>query len=356
MIKKNIGKLFLSSFVILLPIAAGLILWNKLPGVIVSHWNAQGEADGFADKSLAVFGIPLIFLAMQWLCVLFSAADPKNKNQNSKVFSIVIWLMPLLSLVVSAVMYCIALGVELDIGTIITAAMGVLFIIIGNYLPKCKANYTIGIRVPWTINDEEIWNKTHRFAGWFWVIGGVLLIAASLLPAKWKFAFLIVIVLLLALIPTIYSYILYRKKGVKITLKKDKKTSLFIILSLILTAILLIAISVIMFTGDIEVEFKEEAFAVKTAYWSDIEVNYDSIDSVELRESFNGGERTGGFGSARLLLGTFRNEEFGYYTRYTYTGNNGFIVLNADGKMLVLGCEDMSSTEELYRKLSEKIG
>ena len=78
--------------------------------------------------------------------------------------------------------------------------IGVLFMIIGNYLPKCKQNYTMGIKLPWTLDDEENWNRTHRFAGFLWVAGGVVIAINAFL--KWEWLFLVV-VFAMVLIPTI---------------------------------------------------------------------------------------------------------------------------------------------------------
>ncbi len=350
------GKLLISSVIILLPIAAGLILWDKLPGTFATHWNLNGEADGNGSKAMAVFIMPLIFLVFQWLCVIATAADPKNKNQSPKAFNLVLWIVPVLSVVVSGLMYGIALGAEFNMTVIMSVLLGVMLIVIGNYLPKCRVNHTIGIKLPWTINDEEVWNRTHRFTSWFWVVGGVIVIATAFLSAKYAIAVLISIIILLVLIPTIYSYVIFKKKGGKLPNTEEKKKSPYIILSIVLSVVVLVAAAVIMFTGDVQVECKEETFEIKATYWENIEVRYDQIDSAEFRESFDGGERTNGFGSARLLCGTFRNEEFGYYTRYTHTENNGFIIIDSQGKKLVIGLIEKEETKELYEKLTEKIG
>ena len=85
---------------------------------------------------------------------------------------------------------------------------GLMFIIVGNYLPKCKQNYTIGIKIPWTLNSEENWNKTHRFAGWLWTICGILIMLTGFLGSFWVF---LPIALLMVIVPVVYSYILHRK-------------------------------------------------------------------------------------------------------------------------------------------------
>jgi len=208
MIKKHWKVLLIASIVILLPILAGLILWNQLPEQMPMHWNAQGDVDGWGSKLLAVFGMPLILLAAQWLCVLGTYADPKRANHSEKILQLVFWIIPVLSVVVHALVYAAALGHEVRVETVMPVLIGVVIIIIGNYLPKCKQNYTIGIKIPWTLNNEENWNRTHRFAGWLWVVGGVAIMLTGFIGGFWVF---VPIALLMVIVPFVYYYLLHRK-------------------------------------------------------------------------------------------------------------------------------------------------
>ena len=208
MIKKNLRVLIITSVVILLPILAGVLLWDRLPEMIPSHWNMAGEVDGWSSKSFAVFGMPLILLGAQWLAVLATSADPKNQNHSKKILQLVFWIIPVMSLVVSALTYSEALGTHLQVEEIVWGLVGLLFIVIGNYLPKCRQNYTIGIKIPWTLSSEENWNRTHRLAGWLWVAGGVGMMIAGFFGFFWL---MIGVTLVMSLVPCIYSYILYSK-------------------------------------------------------------------------------------------------------------------------------------------------
>lgn len=208
MIKKNWKVLSITSIVILLPILAGVILWNKLPEQMPSHWNAAGEIDGWSNKPFAVFGLPCILLAAQWLCILGSFADPKRDAHPSKILHLVFWIIPVLSVVLHTITYAVALGKEVRMEMVMPVLIGLLLAIIGNYLPKCKQNYTIGIKIPWTLNSEENWNKTHRFAGRLWLICGVAIMLTGFLGGFWIF---LGVVLLMVLAPFAYSYMLHRK-------------------------------------------------------------------------------------------------------------------------------------------------
>lgn len=208
MIKKNLKVLIVTSVILLLPILAGVLLWDQLPEQMPTHWNAAGEIDGWSSKPFAVFGLPLILLAAQWLCVLVTCADPKKNNHPTKVVHLVLWFMPALSVLMHTVTYMSAMGMEVRMERVMPVFMGLLFAIIGNYLPKCKQNYTIGIKIPWTLDNEENWNKTHRFAGWMWTFCGVAIMLTGFLGSFWIF---LPIALLMVSVPIVYSYLLHRK-------------------------------------------------------------------------------------------------------------------------------------------------
>ena len=208
MIKKNLKILIITSLVILIPIIAGVVLWDKLPEQIPMHWNSAGEVDGWSSKPFAVFAAPLILLALHWLCLCSTLNDPKNKNRSGKMINLVFWIIPLLSIMLSVLTYCTAMGKDMQVDVIVFVILGASFIFIGNYLPKCHQNYTIGIKIPWTLHSEENWNKTHRLAGWLWVFGGIAIIIAGFIGI-WQIS--LAAAFIMALVPIIYSYILYRK-------------------------------------------------------------------------------------------------------------------------------------------------
>ena len=210
MIKKNLPKLIITSLVTLIPILIGLILWGRLPDQIPVHWDINGNADGYGTKAQAVFLMPLLLLAIHWVCAVVTSLDPKKKNISDKAFALVLWLIPIISLVCNSMAFAAALGHNINVNVIMPLLMGALFIVIGNYLPKCKQSYTVGIKLPWTLEDEENWNKTHRLAGFIWVICGVIMMATALLNTFW---ILFVALVPMVIVPVVYSYSLYKKKN-----------------------------------------------------------------------------------------------------------------------------------------------
>lgn len=211
MIKNNKLSLIFSSVAILLPVAVGLILWDKLPDSMAVHWNAAGEPDSFGGKAFAVFGLPLIMLALHWLCVFVTEKDKKNKNQSPKMQKIVLWIIPVLLWVVSGVIYCAALGKQFNMLMVVYLLLGAMFCVIGNYMPKCKQNHTIGIKIKWTLENEENWNKTHRLGGILWFVCGLVMIAAAFFPQKFSIPVMALVIILASVVPMVYSYSIYRK-------------------------------------------------------------------------------------------------------------------------------------------------
>jgi len=210
MLKKNKGTLIVTTLVMLIPMLVGLLLWNKLPDPMPSHWDINGEVDGWSSKGFAVFFFPALLLAIHWLCVFASCADPKSKNYTPKMITLVLWICPVLSLVVNSMVYAAGLGYEISIEIVMPLLVGLMFIIVGNLLPKCCQSYTMGIKLPWTLNNEENWNKTHRFGGKLWVIGGVITMATAFIGSFW---ILLGVLIVMVAAPTIYSYRLHLKQN-----------------------------------------------------------------------------------------------------------------------------------------------
>jgi len=208
MLKNQKTKLIITSAIILIPILVGILLWNRLPDQMVTHWNAKGEPNGWSSKLFAVAGLPAFLFFVHWLCIIGTKMDPKSANHPLKIMSLIYWICPATSLFCSISIYSEALGHPVSVDRIGIVFVGLIFIIIGNYLPKCPHNYTIGIKVPWTLNSEENWNQTHRFAGPIWVISGLLFMIVSFLGTV---VLGVVIIIGAAFIPMIYSYLYFKK-------------------------------------------------------------------------------------------------------------------------------------------------
>ena len=208
--KTNKTLLTVTSTVTLFPILWGLIIWSQLPNQISIHFNAVGQANNFQSKVLAVFGLPLFLLLVHLFVIFVIGRDPKNSAMNEKMVRVIYWLTPIVSLSISYLIYSKALGSTTNPSVFVSALLGLIFVIMGNYMPKLKVNHTVGIRLPWTLQSEDNWHKTHRLAGKLWVLGGLIL----LLEAGLQFAIsyvLVLVILAIVFIPVMYSYQLSRK-------------------------------------------------------------------------------------------------------------------------------------------------
>ena len=208
--KTHKKTIILTALLCLVPVIAGLLLWDRLPDRIPTHFGLSNDPNGWSSKPFAVFGIPAFIAVLELICVLCADIDPKKKNIAPKVMVPVLWMMPTLSWLVMAMSYAAALGKQWDVGTIAMVFVGLTMVVLGNFMPKAKQNYTVGIKVPWALNDEENWGRSNRVGGYCFTIGGILVVILAF--AHWIWAALGVI-LLCVLIPTVYSYIYYRRHG-----------------------------------------------------------------------------------------------------------------------------------------------
>lgn len=357
-LKDNKIRLLVSSFVTLLPMLFGVVFWDKLPDVIATHWGADGVADGFGGKAFAVFVPTAIMFALNSLCIVATAFDGNGRGQNRKAMGVIFWIVPILSLFVNGAMYSVAFNREFNFEWLFPALIGVLFVVLGNYMPKIAKNRTMGIKISWTLNNEENWNKTHRLAGKLWVVGGIVLITVSFLPLKWVIGILIAVLLTMMLVPFAYSYSIYRrhkKQGISYSATpKSRAEKIAVKITAIFVPLILVGVCILMFTGSIQYEFTEDSLKIDATYWQYSTVGYEFVDSVEFRENFDFGSRNYGYGSAKLSLGNFKNDEFGNYTLYAYTKCDSAVVIKSGEHILVITGENIAETKALYDSLKNK--
>lgn len=206
---KNKFMVFVTTVVILIPMFVGLILWNKLPDEIAIHFDLNGTPNNWCYKGWAIFGIPIFILVTHLFCLFTISNDPKKKNISDKIYNLSIWICPVCSIICGIMIYTNALGLSFFEFSILQAILGIGIIMIGNFLPKSRQNYTIGIRLPWTLSDKENWNCTHRFAGKVWILGGLILVINAFLNNQ---IIVYIVILLLVAIPLIYSWSYHHKK------------------------------------------------------------------------------------------------------------------------------------------------
>lgn len=354
MLKRNKTALVVNSLLTLLPIPASILL---------RKWLSAGLF--LSEKQLPtwVFWSCLSMLGVMWLCVAFTAADAKGRgNRNEKALARFLWMVPGISIFSFLVLCSTAAGIPVfRTSSLMLLFFGVLFLVTGNYLPKVGQNQAIGIRIAWTLGDEENWNATHRFSGKVWVLGGALLLSAVLLPGKWAFILLFAVLTVLVALPLGYSYRFYRRKLAAQVPKEQllpqpsKKDALLQKIVLAIVAVALIFVCLLMFTGHIDYVLGEQALTVHATYYQDLTLPYESIRSISYQEGAPGGSRALGVANARILLGLFQNQELGSYTRYTYTNPEGYILIHTGFGTLALADRDAEATQALYQSLLSRI-
>lgn len=214
--KRNIMEV-VTVLLTLCPILIGLLLWNRLPAQIPTHWGINGQIDGWSSRKSAVFAMPFIMACGQIIMLAAIYVDPRKKNIHKKPMTVGLWIIPVLSLVLNSAIYAIALGMKISMTTIIVFVLAILWIILGNYMPKLQQNYTIGIKVSWALNSEENWNRTHRMAGKVLVATGIILFLEGILllggviGENVSYYLMIAFILISVIAPCCYSYWLFRK-------------------------------------------------------------------------------------------------------------------------------------------------
>lgn len=196
--------------------AVSLILsaafYNSLPQQIPMQFGSDGSVNYYGDK-LFVFAMPAISVVVLLFMYILPKIDPKKDNYKKfgKQYNWVVLLTLLILLVANISVIAYSMGYPIDVSLIVPIAVGFMLTVIGNMMPKFKQSYFVGIKTPWTLSDDEVWNRTHRIGGRIWFAGGLVMVAAVFLPSQLIDIVMPVLVLSLVIVPIAYSYVIYRK-------------------------------------------------------------------------------------------------------------------------------------------------
>lgn len=350
MTNKNKIKLLISSLVIVLPALASIILNGVVEKKVMGAWH---------------FGwiLPLILVAMQIFLHLVTFRENERVGQNEKIVNLTYWMVPAISVYISALFMVLSLGFENALGVILSVMFGAMFIVMGNYLPKAKQNRYFGMKIKWTLGNEENWNATHRLSGKIWVICGVVMLVGAFLPEMWSIILLVAMAVPAVVVPILYSYFFYKKQLKDGTATKtdytnypkakmDKKTGT---VSTVVGVVIVAVVVLLMFVGKLTFTVGDDALKIGTTFGGGMTVEYSEIERIEYRPEQVGGTRVSGFASTKLLYGWFKNDELGNYTRYTYTGSEAAVIIYTADGIIVLADETVESTQAIYDTISDKI-
>jgi uncharacterized membrane protein len=201
----------LSLLFIALSFAFAAVMYPSLPELIPTHWDAAGDVDAYTPKPWGAFLLPAIAWLVFVLMKLIPVISPKGFRTDHfmevvRLFQVVLVAF-MAVLTVMTLLY--AAGYEIDMPRFLSAAMGVLFVILGNYLGKVRKNFFIGVRTPWTLASDEVWVRTHRLAAWLFTLAGIATLMSALYLQGLQVA--VASALIAGFVPVIYSFLLYRR-------------------------------------------------------------------------------------------------------------------------------------------------
>ena len=194
--------------------ATGFSLWAypHLPAQVATHFNLQGEPNGWSSRLMAVALVPVIGIFMAFMFTFLPRIDPKKANYAK--FGTTWWTVANAALILLALVHVAVLGKAMgwavDISRIVGLGVGGMFILIGNLMTRIRPNWFMGIRTPWTLSSDTVWRKTHRFGGVAFVIAGVCIAATGLLGSRWALYAAIGSAVAAGLGSVVYSYVVWK--------------------------------------------------------------------------------------------------------------------------------------------------
>ncbi len=204
-------QVYLRLLVILLMVGVGFYFADKLPDRVPMHWNWQGEVDSYGSRVQGLWTIPIMTVGIMILFWFLPKFDPKREKyqQFADVWEIFQSSFVIFMLYVYVVSLYAAMA-KIDVGGLVMLGIGLLFVLLGNYMGKIRQNYFVGIKLPWTLSNEEVWNRTHRVGGWCFVLAGILMVLGAYFKIVMGWLFVVAMVTCL-IVPILYSYIIYKK-------------------------------------------------------------------------------------------------------------------------------------------------
>jgi immunity protein, SdpI family len=195
-------------------LAISVWTYSSLPPTVATHWNLRGTPDGFSSRFVAVAIGPVIIVGITLLFNLLPKIDPRRENYAR--FLSTYWLFAnaviVFLLIPHGMVIATGLGYSVRIDRLMPLFIGLLFVVIGNYLTRVEPNWFVGIRTPWTLSSDTVWRKTHRTGGWLMVIGGIALATGGFLPRSALLPLLIGTIVVVAVIPIVQSYVLWKRE------------------------------------------------------------------------------------------------------------------------------------------------
>ncbi|MGE5544031.1 MAG: SdpI family protein [Bacillota bacterium] len=194
-------------------LVAAFCFYPHLPEQVPSHWNLKGEIDSYTSRTWGAFLMPLLVPALYLMMILLPVIDPRRDNyvRFQDAYRLMRWSLILFLGGLYVLTMLFSLGYNINVSLIVKAGVSLLLTVIGNFMGQFRHNYFVGIKTPWTLASEEVWHQTHRLGGRVWVLGGLVCLAMSPINYPWANYLYFVSIMVMALLPMVYSYLLYRR-------------------------------------------------------------------------------------------------------------------------------------------------
>jgi uncharacterized membrane protein len=200
--------------IVLAAVVASVVVYPKLPTTIPTHWDMLGRPNGWSSRLWGAWVMPIFLLATYALMRVLPAIDPRGSNyaKFGGAFDGIIVSIMLFMLGMHVIILRAALGNPVAMQRVVPIGVGVLLIVIGNLLPRARPNWFVGIRTPWTLSSDRVWEKTHRVGGRVFVVGGILIVLGALAIQQWAHVVLIAVIMVCAATVLIYSYVEWKRE------------------------------------------------------------------------------------------------------------------------------------------------
>ena len=194
------------------------IYWPTLPDPMPTHWGIGGKPDAFMPKPWGVMIGPATATVLYLVLTALPYLDPRSAHWEAilKYYPVLKNAILALLAFITYLSFAAARSPNLELRSDhLVVAIGLLFVVMGNYLPKVRSNFFLGVRTPWTLSNDQVWDKTQRIAGRLMVVAGLVIVGSAWLPPAWRFGVTMASVAIFAIVPLVYSWVLYRRLGVR---------------------------------------------------------------------------------------------------------------------------------------------
>lgn len=205
---------WIAPIIVVASILITALVYPRLPATVPTHWNISGQVDGYSNKAWGAW-FPTGLLILMWGMIKWlPSIDPRGANyaKFSAAFEAIISMIMLFIFALQIVMLAAALGQPVEMDRLVPAGIGLLLLGLGNLLPRARPNWFVGIRTPWTLSNDRVWERTHRVGGYFFVAGGALIVLTAVVASHWAFGVMIAVCTTAAVFVLVYSYVAWRQE------------------------------------------------------------------------------------------------------------------------------------------------